>query len=198
MSSMLATGLSDLNSRFNCLYCLSCLNNEDLAMIDDTEKPAETVAPLPNTGAANAKPKAAASAATRKPRAAAKSAAAKPAAKRPAAAGKIVRRPVVGSKPAAASKSVQAAKPVAPKKAGKPAKSKKVKLVRDSFTMPEDEYAVIALLKKRCLAAGVSAKKSEILRAAVASLARLSDDSVTASIRRLAVIKTGRPAKGSK
>jgi hypothetical protein len=70
--------------------------------------------------------------------------------------------------------------------------------VRDSFTMPEDEYAVIALLKKRCLDAGVSAKKSEILRAAVAGLAKLSDVSVTASIRRLPLIKTGRPAKGSK
>lgn len=167
-------------------------------MINDTDKPAEPAAATPNAVAASAQPKSAAPAAPRRPRTAAKSAAAKPAAKRPAAAGKTVRRPVVASKPAAASKPVQAARPVAPKKADKPAKAKKVKLVRDSFTMPEDEYAVIALLKKRCLNAGVSAKKSEILRAAVAGLARLSDASVTASIRRLPVIKTGRPAKGSK
>ncbi len=64
--------------------------------------------------------------------------------------------------------------------------------------MPDTEYALIALLKKRCLDAGVSAKKSEILRAAVAGLAKLSDASVVAAIRRLEVIKTGRPAKGSK
>ena len=75
---------------------------------------------------------------------------------------------------------------------------KKAKLVRDSFTMPETEYAVIAMLKKRCLAAGVSAKKSEILRAAVANLAKLGDASLLAALRRLEVIKTGRPAKGGK
>ena len=83
-------------------------------------------------------------------------------------------------------------------KAGKPGKAKKPKLVRDSFTMPEDEYALIAALKKRCLAAGVPAKKSEILRAAVANLAKLSDASVATALRRLDVIKTGRPAKGNK
>ena len=64
--------------------------------------------------------------------------------------------------------------------------------------MPELEYALITVLKKRCLDAGVSAKKSEILRAAVANLARLSDTSLLAAVRRLEVIKTGRPAKGSK
>lgn len=83
-------------------------------------------------------------------------------------------------------------------KAGKPAKPKKAKLVRDSFTMPDGEYAQIAALKKRCLDAGVSAKKSEILRAAVANLAKLSDASVVTAVRRLEVIKTGRPTKGSK
>jgi len=64
--------------------------------------------------------------------------------------------------------------------------------------MPEGEYALIALLKKRCLAAGVPAKKSAILRAAVANLAKLNDASVVAAVRRLETIKTGRPAKGSK
>jgi hypothetical protein len=80
----------------------------------------------------------------------------------------------------------------------KAGKTKKPKLVRDSFTMPEEEYALIATLKRRCLNAGVSAKKSEILRAAIANLAKLGDASVVAALRRLEVIKTGRPAKGSK
>lgn len=88
-------------------------------------------------------------------------------------------------------------KPAKAKK-GKPAKAKKAKLVRDSFTMPDVEHALIATLKKRCLDAGISVKKSEILRAAVANLAKLSDSSVLAAVRRLEVIKTGRPAKGSK
>lgn len=83
-------------------------------------------------------------------------------------------------------------------KKGKPAKVKKAKLVRDSFTMPDVEYALIATLKKRCLNIGLAAKKSEILRAAVASLAELSDASVVAAVRRLEVIKTGRPSKNAK
>jgi hypothetical protein len=167
-------------------------------MIDDTNKPAETVAATPNTVTANAKLKVATPATARKTAGSTKSAASKPVRKQPVAASKNLKRPVAASKPASASKPAQVAKPVAPKKADKPAKAKKVKLVRDSFTMPEAEYAVIALLKKRCLAAGVSAKKSEILRAAVAVLAKLNDSSVIAAIRRLEVIKTGRPTKGSK
>src|ERR1017187_4435057 len=56
---------------------------------------------------------------------------------------------------------------VPPAKPAKEKKSKKVKMVRDSFTMPQDDYAHIAALKERCLKAGVSAKKSEVLRAAL-------------------------------
>jgi len=92
------------------------------------------------------------------------------------------------------------AKPVvdqAPQEA-KPPKAKKAKLVRDSFTMPESEYAAIATLKKRCLNLGVAAKKSEVLRAAIITLAQLSDLDVAAAIQGLEVIKTGRPAKGAK
>ena len=83
-------------------------------------------------------------------------------------------------------------------KKGKPAKPKKTKLVRDSFTMPDSEYALIATLKKRCLTAGLAAKKSEILRAAIAQLDKLSDAALVAAMRRLEVIKTGRPAKERK
>jgi catalase len=111
------------------------------------------------------------------------------------------------SKPAAVAKQHKA-KSVAAKAAAKPKvaakarhsepaeKAKKDKLVRDSFTMPESEYALISQLKKRCLAKGVAAKKSEILRAAIASLADASDASVLKAVKRLNVIKTGRPAKG--
>jgi hypothetical protein len=83
------------------------------------------------------------------------------------------------------------------KKTGMPAKVKMLKLVRDQFTMPEPEFAQIKNLKKRCLDAGVAAKKNEILRAAVASLAKLTDASVLAAIHRLDASKR-RPAKGSK
>ena len=99
------------------------------------------------------------------------------------------------TEPAAAPEQVKAAEPEKP---SKPAKIRRAKLVRDSFTMPEAEHAVIAGLKKRCLNLGVAAKKSEVLRAALAVLARLSDAEVAAAIQALAVIKTGRPAKGAK
>jgi hypothetical protein len=164
-------------------------------MTSDTDKPAEAKSATPAAQpAAAAKPAA-------KPRAPRTAAAAKPASRRAPSAAKpaaVAAKKPATAKPAAAGKTTRAAKPAATKKADKPAKAKKVKLVRDSFTMPETEYAVIALLKKRCLAAGASAKKSEILRAAVAGLAKLSDASVVAAIGRLEVIKTGRPAKGSK
>jgi hypothetical protein len=91
--------------------------------------------------------------------------------------------------------------PAIPDKAPKPSKTdrtKKLKLVRDSFTMPEDEYALIVELKKRCLAAGIAAKKSEILRAAVVRLAQASDPLIIRAVRRLPAVKTGRPAKVSK
>lgn len=168
-------------------------------MNDDTPKPVNTPSAAAEASAAKpaARPRTtrAAGAVAAKParkRAAPTSRAATPAARKPA-------RTKAAPKPAPARKAAPAAKPIAAStKKDKPAKAKKVKLVRDSFTMPDTEYAAIAALKKRCLKAGVSAKKSEILRAAIAGLAKLSDTSVLAAIRRLDVIKTGRPAKGSK
>lgn len=67
--------------------------------------------------------------------------------------------------------------------------------IRDSFTLPESDYAHIAALKERCLKVGVSAKKSEVLRAALNCLSNLSGKALTKAIAELKVIKTGRPAK---
>jgi hypothetical protein len=75
----------------------------------------------------------------------------------------------------------------------KPAKAKKVKVVRDSFTMPEAEYAQIAALKKRIARYGGSAKKSELLRAGLLLLAGLNDVEFTAAISGVEPAKTGRP-----
>jgi len=141
--------------------------------------------------AAPEKPTAKRPAARIRPQAAAKAAAPGSAAKKPAPAKKAE---AVKKAAVAITKVPDTAKIAAP---AKPGKLKKPKLVRDSFTMPENEYAIIAALKKRCLVAGVPAKKSEILRAAIASLAKLSDSGLLAAIKRLEVIKTGRP-KGSK
>lgn len=171
-------------------------------MTGDTDKPSSTTpaAPATNTGtAADTKQKAAKPAMTRRT---ARTAKAAPATKRPATASlakadqsRNGKRGEAAAKPAPAKQPARMTTPAAIKKADQTVKAKKVKLVRDSFTMPETEYAVIAELKKRCLKAGVSAKKSEILRAAVAGLVKLSDSAVVTAIRRLEVVKTGRPAK---
>lgn len=162
-------------------------------MTDDTNKPAETKSAIPPTI-----PMAAADTKTTTPKPAARPRAAKTAA--PAAKKPLRKPPTAKATTTAARKAAHEPEPFTAKdsKASKPAKAKKAKLVRDSFTMPDAEYDQIAALKKRCLNAGVSAKKSEILRAAVANLAKLSDSSLVAAVRRLDVIKTGRPAKGPK
>ncbi len=159
------------------------------------------------TAAIRKKPASAKPAARTKVASAAVTATAKPAGRRtpvPAKATATVVRKTVARTPVAKKsvpvKVVHQPEPFVAKdnKKGKPAKVKKAKLVRDSFTMPDVEYALIATLKKRCLNIGLAAKKSEILRAAVASLAELSDASVVAAVRRLEVIKTGRPSKNAK
>jgi hypothetical protein len=58
--------------------------------------------------------------------------------------------------------------------AKKPVKVVKIKVVRDTFNMPQDDYARIATLKKGCLTAGVRVKKSELLRAGLQLLGKLS------------------------
>jgi hypothetical protein len=81
------------------------------------------------------------------------------------------------------------------KKPPKKKKQKKVKMVRDSFTMPENDYAKIAALKEKCLMAGVHVKKSELLRAGLAYLTKLSNSGLLKTIKQVEKIKTGRPAK---
>ena len=67
------------------------------------------------------------------------------------------------------------------------------RVVRDSFTMPIDDYERIGALKERCIRLGVAMKKSELLRAGLAALDRLSDESLAQVIARVERVKTGRP-----
>lgn len=86
------------------------------------------------------------------------------------------------------------AKPVAqPPKAPKAEKPKKIKVVRDSFTIPKPEFEKIDALKKRALALGVSVKKSELLRAGLLVLSGMSDTALKAAVANVPVLKTGRP-----
>ncbi len=72
--------------------------------------------------------------------------------------------------------------------------SKKPKLVRDSFTIPKNEFAAIDTLKTRAIALGVSVKKSELLRAGLMVLQGLSDAAYKAAVAAVPTLKTGRPA----
>ena len=79
-----------------------------------------------------------------------------------------------------------------PTKATEP-KGKKPKLVRDSFTIPKDEYTVLDTLKDRATALAHPVKKSELLRAGLKVLAGLSDSALLSALQAVPSIKTGRP-----
>ncbi|MGV8891591.1 MAG: hypothetical protein ACOH2K_01290 [Burkholderiaceae bacterium] len=95
------------------------------------------------------------------------------------------------AKPPTAAKPVAAAKPIAAVKE----KAKKAKLVRDSFTMPEDEFAVLGKVKKASLKAGFEVKKSELLRIGVALVDQLSAAQLKIALASLVPLKAGRPKK---
>jgi len=77
-----------------------------------------------------------------------------------------------------------------------PAAPARPHLVRDSFTMPEHEYAVLGAVKQACLKAGFEVKKSELLRIGVAMLGQLDTKSLRAVLDSLPQLKTGRPPAG--
>ncbi|MGH8858273.1 MAG: hypothetical protein ACREXG_09650 [Polaromonas sp.] len=81
----------------------------------------------------------------------------------------------------------------APAKVDKTAKPKKPKLVRDSFTIPKAEYLVLDELKQRATQLTRPAKKSELLRAGIKTLAALSDAAFLTALEQVPAIKTGRP-----
>ena len=86
-----------------------------------------------------------------------------------------------------------AAAPVAVEAPAKPAKAHKPKLVRDSFTMPKDEYQVIDALKRRALGLQKQVRKSELLRAGIQALAAMNDRTFLKAIADVPTLKTGRP-----
>lgn len=74
-------------------------------------------------------------------------------------------------------------------------KSRKQKLVCDSFKFPHQEYAAFDTLKARCLKAGHAIKKSELVRAGLVALLSLSDEQLIEILSKLEKLKAGRPAK---
>ncbi len=82
-------------------------------------------------------------------------------------------------------------KPVASKQTAKHAA--KVKLVRDSFTLPEADHALLKACKKMALVSGRETKKSEVVRAAIRAFSALSAAQQLAAYKALPQIAVGRP-----
>ena len=72
---------------------------------------------------------------------------------------------------------------------------KREKVVRDTFTMPRADYEKLAVLKQRCLDAGVAVKKSELVRAGLLLLASEPTRRLLAAVKAVEPVKTGRPPK---
>lgn len=79
-----------------------------------------------------------------------------------------------------------------PKKKQKP---ERPKLIRDSFTIPEDDYKKIRQLKARCLEYGLELKKSELLRAGLSALESMERKEFIETVNKVERLKTGRPAR---
>ena len=119
----------------------------------------------------------------------------------PAASDTATKAPAPKAKPAkaAASKTSAAVETASKKavktKAAKPEKAPKLKMERDSFTMPKTEYAQLSVLKERLAKLGQPVKKSELLRAGIMQLTAMTDTALKAAMSKVPTIKTGRPKK---
>ncbi len=72
-------------------------------------------------------------------------------------------------------------------------KNDKPKVIRDSFSFPEQDHHKITELKKICLAAGVHVKKGEILRAGLNLLTNLNLPDLLQAVEKVERVRTGRP-----
>lgn len=94
--------------------------------------------------------------------------------------------PPAKKKPAAKKKAPARKKPVTKAKAT-------TRVVRDSFSMPADDYALIDELRDACLQQGVAMNKGEILRAGLLALSGMSDRALKRAAGKVVKVKTGRP-----
>jgi len=120
----------------------------------------------------------------------AKKAVAKKAVAKKATVNKPVAKKVVTKQPR-----VTKARKAVPADAQTAPKAKKVKLVRDSFTMPGSEYQVLQDIKKAALKAGIELKKSELLRIGIGMLKSLTIAQLDQARGALTKLSAGRPKK---
>ena len=64
-------------------------------------------------------------------------------------------------------------------------KRPKHKIARHNFKMPEHEYSMIAMLKKKLATAGIIVGKSDILRAGISELTKLKIQKINKKLSKL-------------
>ena len=69
------------------------------------------------------------------------------------------------------------------------------RVIRDSFTLPTDDYELITTIRERCLDSRLTINKSEVIRAGLHALNQMSNEELVAVVESLTKIKTGRPGK---
>ena len=77
----------------------------------------------------------------------------------------------------------------------KPAKAKKVNVVRASIAVPKPEFALLAEMKRRAGRLAAPVKKNKLVRAGIQALAALSDAAFLAVLQSLPDCKAVRPGK---
>ena len=69
----------------------------------------------------------------------------------------------------------------------------KINVIRDTFTLPESDYNLIKICKTKLLENKISATKSEIIRAGLILLNKLTDEELVNCYKLVNKIKIGRP-----
>jgi hypothetical protein len=70
-------------------------------------------------------------------------------------------------------------------------------MVRDSFSIPKDEYQALGELKMLAGKLGVEVKKTELIRAGIKALAALSSQAFLNALRAVPSLKADRLPKSS-
>lgn len=68
------------------------------------------------------------------------------------------------------------------------------KVIRDSFTLPSQDYQLIDVIRKRALKASTSITKSEVIRAGLLALQAMHEEDLLKVINSLTKVKSGRPS----
>jgi Arc/MetJ-type ribon-helix-helix transcriptional regulator len=69
------------------------------------------------------------------------------------------------------------------------------RVIRDSFSLPANDYGLISTLRERGLKSGVHATKSELVRAGLRVLLELKEAEFLSALEKIEKVKTGRPSE---